>query len=74
MEVAVGQEAACQGGRVEGPVVAILLDTAQLLADACSLLVTGQRDCQDHLVLVRLTVTLGHREKGALHSALARGS
>ena len=61
MQVAVAQEAAGLGGRVEGPVVAILLDTAQLLADAGSLLVTGQRDCQDHLILVRLAI--GHREQ-----------
>ena len=64
VQVAVGKEVAGVTVFVEAPVLAVILDPAQLLADAGSLLVTGKRDCQDHLVLVRLA--LGHREKGAL--------
>ena len=65
MEVAVGQEAAGQGGRVVGPVVAVLLDPAELLAQLGRPLAgAGQGDLLDDLVLVRLA--LGHREEGAL--------
>ena len=61
-QVGVVQEAA--GEAVIAPVVAVLLHPAQLLAGAGCLLVTGQGDGHDHIVLARLA--LRHREKGAL--------
>ena len=65
VEVAVGQEAAGEAGLVIAPVVAALLDTAQLLAHlAVAPLVTGKNYLSNNLIRVRLA--LCHRELGAL--------
>ena len=64
VEVAVGQEAAVQSVRVEGPVLAVLLDAAQILAQLGGPLVAGQRHGHDHLVQVRLAFR--HGQEGTL--------
>ena len=64
MEVAVGKEVAGETVSVEAPVVAVILDPAQLLADGGGLLVTGQGDSDNDLIWVRLA--LRHGEEGAL--------
>ena len=65
MEVAVGQEAAGEAGRVVGPVFAVLLDPAELLAQLGRPLAgAGEGDLLDDLVLIGQT--LGHRDQGAL--------
>ena len=64
VEVAVGQEAAVQGVRVEAPVLAVLLDAAQLLAQLGGPLVAGQGHGDDHLVQVRLAFR--HGKEGTL--------
>ena len=64
VEVAVGVEGAPQGVRVEAPVLAVLLDAAQLLAQAVGALVAGQVHAHDDLVCIRRT--LAHREEGTL--------
>ena len=64
VQVAVGKEVAGETVFVEAPELAVILDPAQLLADAGCLLVAGQGDGHNDLIWVR--VALRHREEGAL--------
>ena len=50
VQVAVGKEVAGETVFVEAPELAVILDPAQLLADAGGLLVTGQGDGPDDLI------------------------
>ena len=64
MQVAVGKEVAGETFLVKAPELAVILDPAQLLADAGRLLVTGQGYGHNDLIWVWLA--LGHGEEGAL--------
>ena len=64
VQVAVGKEVAGETVFVKAPELAVILDPAQLLADAGRLLVAGQGYSHDHIGWVWLA--LGHREEGAL--------
>ena len=64
VQVAVGKEVAGVTVFVEAPVLAVILDPAQLLADGGRLLVAGQGDGHNDLGWVGLA--LGHGEEGAL--------
>ena len=64
MQVAVGKEVAGETVFVKAPELAVILDPAQLLADAGRLLVTWQGYSHNDLIWVRLA--LGHGDEGAL--------
>ena len=64
VQVAVGKEVAGETFFVKAPELTVILDPAQLLADAGRLLVAGQ--WYGHNDLIRVRVALRHGEEGAL--------
>ena len=64
VQVAVGKEVAGETVFVEAPELAVILDPAQLLADAGCLLVAWKG--YSHNDLIRVGLALGHGEEGAL--------